>query len=213
MRAPRTNLLDRCLTEVDRALRVSAVPARAATDSPAASTPDNSLSSPQQALAANLMRVNHAGEVAAQALYRGQALVARDPALEEALHAAADEEHDHLAWCAQRLSELNSSPSVLTPVWYAGSALIGMAAGLAGDKISLGFIGETERQVTKHLEGHLERLPEQDMRSRKILERMRDDEIQHGATAMDKGGAVLPSPVRSAMRIAAKVMTTVSFRV
>jgi len=208
-----SNLLDRCLTELDRALRVAAAPARAAGPNPAEGAAEQPLTDEQQALSANLMRVNHAGEVAAQALYRGQALVAGNASLESALHAAADEEHDHLAWCADRLTELNSHPSRLTPLWYGGSALIGIAAGLAGDKISLGFIGETERQVTEHLDSHLERLPTEDLRSRKVLERMREDEIQHGASAMSNGGADLPQPVRSAMQLAAKLMTTVSFRV
>jgi len=213
MPSRKTSLVDRCLSELDRALRVAAAPARAADQNPAGDLDNGTMSDEQRTLSANLMRVNHAGEVAAQALYRGQALVARTPSLESALHAAADEEHDHLAWCADRLADLGSHPSRLTPIWYGGSALIGIVAGLAGDKVSLGFIGETERQVTEHLDKHLERLPDADLRSRKILERMRDDEIQHGANAMSKGGAELPEPVRAAMRMASKVMTTVSFRI
>ena len=159
------------------------------------------------------MRVNHAGETAAQALYRGQALVARDPALREDLLRAADEEHDHLAWCQQRATELGGGVSKLAPLWYTGSLAIGVLAGLAGDKTSLGFLAETEDQVSEHLAGHLERLPEKDNDSRAILEKMREDEIRHGQGALEQGGGELPRPVRELMRLTAKFMTTVSYRV
>jgi ubiquinone biosynthesis monooxygenase Coq7 len=178
----------------------------------ASKEPDN-LSDQERKLGAQLMRVNHSGEIAAQALYRGQALVAQNPVLRAELLDAADEEHDHLAWCQQRTTELGSHISLLTPVWYAGSFAIGMAAGLTGDKVSLGFLAETERQVTEHLDGHLDRLPERDNQSRAIIEQMRSDEIKHGNHATELGGANLPGPIKKAMRAASKVMTTLSFRV
>ncbi|EQD38253.1 ubiquinone biosynthesis, partial [mine drainage metagenome] len=158
--------------------------------------------------AASLMRVNHAGEIAAQALYHGQALVARDDATREMLLKAAREETDHLAWCAARLTELTSRPSVLDPLWYAGSFAIGALAGLLGDRVSLGFVVETERQVEGHLDGHLGALPPHDHRSRAIVEQMRADEIMHGAHAKAAGGIDLPSPVRALMGATARVMTT-----
>ena len=157
--------------------------------------------------AAGLMRVNHAGEVAAQALYHGQALVAREPELREFLLGAAREEGDHLIWCAERLAALHSRPSLLNPAWFAGGVAIGALAGLAGDRISLGFIAETERQVEGHLEEHLARLPAEDEASRAILEQMKADEIRHGAHAQQRGGSALPRPVAALMRLASKVMT------
>ncbi len=157
--------------------------------------------------AAGLMRVNHAGEIAAQALYHGQALVAHDPNVREFLLQAAREEGDHLVWCAQRLQELGSRPSLLGPVWYVGSALIGAAAGLAGDAISLGFIAETERQVEGHIDHHLERLPGSDHRSRVILKQMKADEMAHRDHAIERGGAPLNAATRGLMRGTAKIMT------
>jgi ubiquinone biosynthesis monooxygenase Coq7 len=157
------------------------------------------------------MRVNHAGEVAAQALYHGQAAFAARPEVRHLLEKAAHEEADHLAWCEQRLRELGSRPSLLGPLWYAGSFAIGAAAALAGDRTSLGFVSETERQVEGHIDSHLARLPAHDARSRAILETMRRDEIEHGAEARAAGGAELPPPVRTAMRATAKVMTTTSY--
>jgi len=153
------------------------------------------------------MRVNHAGEVAAQGLYHGQALVARDPKVRALLEQAAREETDHLAWCEERLKELNDRRSLLHPFWYAGSFAIGMAAGLASDKVSLGFVAETEKQVERHLDSHLARLPETDQRSRAIIERMRADEQAHGELARRAGGVELPSPVKFAMQMASRVMT------
>jgi 3-demethoxyubiquinol 3-hydroxylase len=153
------------------------------------------------------MRVNHAGEVAAQALYHGQALVAREPEVREFLLGAAREEGDHLIWCAERLAALHSRPSLLNPVWYAGAVAIGAVAGLAGDRISLGFIAETERQVEGHLDAHLARLPADDAASRAILEQMKSDEIRHGEHALARGGAALPGPIAALMRLASKVMT------
>ncbi len=158
-----------------------------------------------------LMRVNHAGEVAAQALYRGQALTARDPTVSSAMRRAAAEEMDHLAWCEQRLQELNGRTSLLNPLWYAGSFAIGALAGIRGDRASLGFITETERQVESHLRDHMERLPAADQRSRAILQQMTHDEIEHGETAAALGGAELPFLVRRAMRLASRVMTRGSY--
>ena len=159
------------------------------------------------------MRVNHVGEVCAQALYQAQALTARTPQLRQQMVSAAREELDHLAWTQQRLTELNSHASWLNPLWYAGAFGIGMLAGRLGDRVSLGFVVETERQVEAHLSGHLERLPEADSRSRSIVSAMRDDERRHGEAAGAAGGADPPAPVRWLMRGAAKVMTTVAYRV
>jgi ubiquinone biosynthesis monooxygenase Coq7 len=154
------------------------------------------------------MRINHAGEIAAQGLYHGQALVARDPAIRSLMEQAGREEADHLAWCEKRLSELKDRPSRLDPFWYAGSFAIGMVAGLASDRVSLGFVAETERQVEQHLASHLEQLPAEDARSRAILEQMQQDEQAHGEMARNSGGAALPAPVQKLMQAAARVMTT-----
>lgn len=180
-------------------------PARASREAPgAASAP---LEEADRRLAAGLMRVNHAGEVAAQGLYHGQSLVARDPAVRNLLEQAAREETDHLAWCEQRLRELDDRRSLLHPFWYAGSFAIGVVAGLASDKVSLGFVAETEKQVEKHLSSHLEQVPAGDARSRAILERMRDDEVAHGSLARRAGGVDLPLPVRTVMTMASRIMT------
>jgi ubiquinone biosynthesis monooxygenase Coq7 len=157
------------------------------------------------------MRVNHAGEIAAQALYHGQALVARSTTTRELLLKSAREETDHLAWCETRLKELDSHPSLLNPLWYAGSFAIGALTGLLGDRMSLGFVVETERQVEGHLDEHLARLPPDDARSRAILEAMRNDEITHGTNAKAAGGVELPSPIRSLMRSTARVMTNTAY--
>jgi ubiquinone biosynthesis monooxygenase Coq7 len=157
------------------------------------------------------MRVNHAGELAAQALYHGQALVARSAATRDMLIAAARSESDHLAWCEKRLRELAARPSLLNPLWYAGSFAIGAAAALLGDRASLGFVAETERQVEGHLDEHLGRLPPADTRSRAILRAMRAEEIAHGAAAAAAGGTALPPPVRALMRHTARVMTGTSY--
>jgi ubiquinone biosynthesis monooxygenase Coq7 len=162
-------------------------------------------------LSAGLMRVNHTGEVCAQALYSGQALVARDPVVRVALQSAASEERDHLSWCRDRLADLGSRPSLLDPVWYAGSFAWGLASGLAGDRWSLGFLAETEAQVERHLEGHLERLPADDACSRLIVAQMRDDEARHGQAGRDLGARELPLAVKLAMRAASKVMTRTAY--
>ncbi len=161
--------------------------------------------------AAALMRVNHAGEIAAQGLYHGQSLTATEPALREHLRQAAREEGDHLAWCAERLDALGARPSKLDPLWYAGALTIGAVAGLISDRTSLGFVVETERQVEAHLQGHLARLPPSDRHSRAVLEQMRDDENAHGAAALQRGAVALPGPVRGAMRLAGKVMTRLAY--
>ena len=159
------------------------------------------------------MRVNHAGEIAAQALYQGHATVARDKTIEQQMQHAADEEFDHLAWCEQRLEELGESPSKLAPVWYAGAFAIGAASGILGDRWSLGFIAETERQVCAHLESHLDGLPEEDVKSRAIVETMRDEEQEHGENAINAGAAELPEMVKKLMQLTAKVMTKTAYRV
>ena len=208
--------IDNLLVSVDRALRaVFATPTAARpVPRPAAGVPgadETTLSAAERRESASLMRVNHAGEVAAQALYHGQAVFARRPEVRDMLLRAAREEADHLAWCDQRLRELGSRPSVLGPLWYAGSFAIGAAAAAAGDAISLGFVSETERQVEGHIDSHLEKLPAGDTRSRAVLEQMRADEMAHGAAARAAGGAELPPPVQSAMRANARVMTTTSY--
>jgi ubiquinone biosynthesis monooxygenase Coq7 len=210
--------LDPLLITVDRALRSIAAPARAARPTPAAAQADGplrdgELDAAEQRESAALMRVNHAGEVAAQALYHGQAALAASPETRQMLLQAAREEADHLAWCEQRLKELHSRPSLLGPLWYAGSFAIGAAAAALGDRVSLGFVSETERQVEGHINSHLERLPAGDGRSRAILEAMRHDEVAHGETARAAGGGELPLPVRLAMRATARVMTFTSYRV
>lgn len=159
-----------------------------------------------------LMRVNHCGEICAQALYQGQALTSRDPAIRDALRSAADEETEHLAWTEQRIAELGGRKSLLNPLWYAGSLTLGLVAGALGDKLSLGFLAETERQVEAHLDGHLVSLPEDDLRSRAIVDQMRLDEIQHAETAVRYGATELPTPVKKAMKLMAKVMTGTAYR-
>jgi ubiquinone biosynthesis monooxygenase Coq7 len=164
-------------------------------------------------LSGSLMRVNHVGEVCAQALYEGQAATTSDPRLLEFFRQAALEESDHLAWTRQRLEELGARPSIFNPLWYAGAFVLGAAAGRIGDRVSLGFTVETERQVEQHLAGHLDRLPPGDQTSRAVVEQMRLDEIEHGRHAQDLGALPLPEPVRAAMRVAAKVMTVTAHRI
>ena len=208
------DLLDTCLTALDRGLRSLLSPPRSARptpEPPPAAEPAPELSAYEQGRAAALMRVNHAGEIAAQALYHGQALLARSEATRALLLKAAREETDHLAWCEARLAELDARPSRLNPLWYAGSFAIGALAALAGDRTSLGFVVETERQVEGHLEEHLGRLPPGDLRSRAILRQMRADEAAHGQTARSAGGEVLPAPVRALMRATARVMTGTAY--
>ena len=190
---------------MDKALRALLAPARPSR--PAPGQPSTVADPAQRRQTASLMRINHAGEIAAQGLYHGQALVARNPVTRALLDQAAREETDHLAWCEQRLRELDDRPSLLDPLWYAGSFVIGAVAGVAGDRHSLGFVAETERQVERHLDHHLEQIPAADQRSRAILEQMRADEQAHGQAAVDSGGALLPRPVRKLMQTTARIMT------
>ncbi len=203
--------LDRFLIAADNALRTLS-----GAVSPSRPTPGNKPAKSEQASGrehvAGLMRVDHAGEVCAQALYAGQSLMARDPRVRVALDHAGAEERDHLAWCAERLRELDSRPSLLSPFWYAGSFALGVVSGAAGDKWSMGFLVETERQVEKHIDGHIGQLPADDARSRAILEQMREDEIGHAASGRSLGAAELPAPVKGAMRLVAKVMTETAYR-
>jgi ubiquinone biosynthesis monooxygenase Coq7 len=203
--------VDRFIAEFDRALRAVTGVANASRSSPAASMPEGQVEESERAHAAALMRVNHVGEICAQALYQGQALTARDPATRAALEKAAREEEDHLAWCAERIRELGGRPSLLNPFWYAGSFAIGAAAGVLGDRWNLAFLAETERQVEEHLAGHLDQLD--DERTRAVVLAMQADEARHRASALDMGAAELPEPVKRAMRLASKVMTTVAYRV
>lgn len=204
--------LDRLIIAFDRALRGAARVGHGSTsENPADDAADDLLDDRERRHSAGLMRVNHAGEVAAQALYQGQSLVARDPGTQEAMEQAAREENDHLVWCRTRLEELGSAPSLLDPLWYAGSLAVGAAAGLAGDRWSLGFVVETEHQVVEHLDDHLSRLPDGDRRSRALLRRMQADEQHHATRARAAGGAPLPPVVRRAMRTASKVMTRTAY--
>lgn len=204
--------LDRVLATFQRALDTVAGAAVAARPSPGATQPLPELDTEGRRHAAGLMRVNHTGEVCAQALYDGQAALARDPATREHLQAAAAEETDHLAWCAERLHELDDRPSVFNPLWYTGSFAIGALAALAGDRWSLGFVVETERQVEAHLGEHMDRLPPADARSRAILAAMQADEARHADNARARGGAELPRPIPTLMRCASAVMKTVAYR-
>ncbi len=207
----RRSLADQLLVSADRALRALLAPASASRPTPGAR--GDALPETDRRRAAELMRINHAGEIAAQGLYHGQALVARDPAIRTLLEQAGREETDHLAWCETRLRELKDRPSRLDPLWYAGSFAIGMVAGLASDRVSLGFVAETERQVERHLDTHLEQLPADDQRSRAILTQMRADEKAHGELARQAGAAVLPLPVQKIMQATARVMTTTARRI
>jgi ubiquinone biosynthesis monooxygenase Coq7 len=203
-------LLDPFIAAADRALRAIAAPAHASRPYPGGRSADP-LEDAERRESAGLMRVNHAGEIAAQALYHGQALLARTPATRELLLKAAREETDHLGWCEQRLRELGSTPSLLNPLWYAGSFAIGVAAAALGDRTSLGFVAETERQVEGHLDEHLQRLPATDRDSRAVVDAMRADEIEHASSARAAGAAELPGIVRALMRGTAKVMTRTAY--
>jgi len=206
--------LDTVISAADRALRALLAPPASGrpVPTPATPTPDTALSPDDRKESAALMRVNHAGEVAAQALYHAQALFARDPEVREFMLHAAREETDHLAWCESRLKELGSQPSVLNPLWYVGSFGIGALAAVFGDATSLGFVAETERQVEGHLKSHLDRLPFEDQRSRAIVEAMCHDEVGHGRQAESAGAAVMPGPIRELMRRTASVMTHTAYR-
>jgi 3-demethoxyubiquinol 3-hydroxylase len=205
--------LDRLLVEIERALETVSVPKPVATQpSPAGDIADPALDDAARRHAAGLMRVNHVGEVCAQALYFGQAAVAREETMRRQMLDAAAEETDHLAWCGERLEELGSRPSLLNPLWYAGAYAIGVTAGLIGDRLSLGFVVETERQVEAHLGEHLTLLPDGDERSRAIVRRMKDDEARHAEQALASGAHALPPPLPSLMRLASRVMKSVAYR-
>jgi len=200
--------VDRVLIGVDQALRtLFGRPQVTERPNPAEQVADPDLTDQERDLSARLMRINHTGEVCAQALYQGQALTARLPEVRGGMERAAAEENDHLDWCEKRIHELGGRTSLLNPLWYAGSFLIGATAGFAGDKWSLGFVAETEHQVGDHLDSHLHRLPAQDERTRAIVEQMKEDEAHHATVALEGGGAPLPAPLRLAMTLASKVMT------
>ena len=204
-------MLDPFILELDKALRTLFVAAPTARGVPGRACPEATWSAPDKGHAAALMRVNHVGEVCAQALYQGQALTCRDPALRGELQRASDEEVEHLAWTERRIAELGGRVSVLNPLWYGGALAIGLAAGKLGDRWNLGFLAETERQVEAHLGGHLARLPAQDAKSRAIVAQMKTEEREHADLAVRLGAAELPAQAKAAMRAAAKVMTRTAY--
>ncbi len=205
--------LDKLLSQVDNGLRVVFGRATASREYPANTADENELNDDERTQCSGMMRVNHTGEICAQALYNGQLVTAKNPKTRDMLTHAAIEETDHLAWCEQRLDELGSHTSYLNFLWYWHSFAIGAAAGLCGDAISLGFVEETEAQVGRHLNGHLERLPQHDERSRAVVTQMAADEAEHGQAAADAGGKALPSPIKFMMKMTAKVMTTLAYRI
>ncbi len=212
MSSRRFTTADRIIINLDRAVRsLQGRNPGSGRPSPAHTEDSEAMTARDKRASAALMRVNHAGEVAAQALYHGQALTARDPELRRAMEQAAREEDDHLRWCRQRLDELGGRTSLLDPFWYAGALTFGAVAGIAGDRVNLGFLAETEHQVVAHLEDHLSRLPESDVRSRAVLEQMREDEAAHARGAEDRGAVDLPPLVKRAMRFASRVMTRTAY--
>ena len=203
--------VDELIVAFDKGLRTVFGTAQSLHKTPGGELPESALTETERTLSASLMRVNHTGEICAQALYQGQALTARNARARSALEQAAQEETEHLAWTEARIRELGGRKSLLNPVWYAGSFAIGAAAGLLGDRWNLGFLAETERQVVEHLEGHLRRLPQADRKSREVVEKMRADEARHATSAIKHGGAELPSPAKLAMRLSSKLMTGTAF--
>ena len=206
-------LIDDIVTGFDRALKTLAAGPVAERANPAEPVEETSLSDAERRHAAGLMRVNHTGEICARGLYEGQALTAQDPGTRESLLGAAQEETDHLAWCQERLGELDSKPSMLNPLFYTASYAMGALTGLLGDRISLGFVEATEDQVCEHLEAHMESLPPQDAKSRSIVAQMHADEARHGAQAIAEGGAEFPRPVKDLMTLISKVMTETTYRI
>lgn len=206
-------MIDRLITEFDKALRTVFAPAPTQRPMPGEATPDAEMTDTERRHAAALMRINHCGEICAQALYQGQALTSRDPSVKTALERAAWEETEHLNWTERRINELGGRTSLLNPVWYVGSLALGVIAGRFGDRWNLGFLAETERQVEGHLEDHLSRLPPQDRRSSEILEQMKTDEIGHAAMAVHHGAAELPTAVKRAMRLSSRLMTATAYYV
>ncbi len=206
-------LLDETIRRFDRAVRTLSGVRVGVRANPSVSVDGGTLDDGARTHAAGLMRVNHTGEICAQALYEGQALTARDKVVRERLLSSADEEADHLAWCAERLDELGGAPSLLNPLFYVASYAMGVATGLLGDKVSLGFVEATEDQVCRHLERHLDALPIEDAKSRAIVDRMREEEARHGSAALAMGGAAFPEPVKRAMTLLSRVMTETTYRI
>ena len=205
--------IDHVIGNIDNAMRtIFGRPHITERENPATEIDDNEMSAAERKHAAGLMRVNHAGEVSAQGLYTGQAMTARLPDVREKMERAAMEENDHLDWCEKRVKELDENVSLLNPIWYFGSLAIGATAGIAGDKWSLGFVAETEHQVIRHLDSHLESLPKQDAKSRAIVEQMKEDEAHHATIALQHGGAALPQPVKKMMGLTSKIMTSLAYR-
>jgi len=205
------SFLDHFIAHLDNGIRTLFGENHATRPNPADTHTSQNLNDVEKQLAGRLMRINHAGEVAAQGLYQGQALTAKLANVREQMEEAAQEEVDHLAWCKTRTEELGTHTSLLDPVWYMGSVTIGAIAGIAGDKWSLGFVTETERQVVKHLEGHLNQLPQHDEKSRAILEQMKIDEQHHATTALEAGAVELPNPIKKAMTLTSKIMTRTTY--
>ena len=205
--------IDELIAAADQALRTLGAPPKPAKASPAGEESEDRLSTAERRRSGALMRVNHAGEVAAQALYHGQSAFARNPALRQQLQQAAAEEEDHLAWCGERLKELGSRPSRLGPLWYLGCYALGAGTALLGDRVSLGFVAETERQVVDHLKDHLRRLPANDARSASILKQMAEDEARHGESARLRGGSKLPLPARGLMALGGQLLRNLAYRV
>lgn len=205
---------DKMLMQFDQAMQtVFGRPQVTERSNPANGLAETELSDAERDHTARLMRINHTGEVCAQALYQGQAVTARDPSVRESMERSAQEENDHLDWCESRIEELGGRTSLLNPLWYAGSFAIGAAAGIVGDKWSLGFVAETERQVEKHLEEHIDQVPPEDEKTHAILEQMKADEIEHATKAVAKGGVELPGPIKLAMQLTSKVMTKSVYRI
>ncbi|MCK9987792.1 MAG: 3-demethoxyubiquinol 3-hydroxylase [Azoarcus sp.] len=204
--------MDQLIVEFDKALRTLFAPARSVRPVPGGDMPDTLLSDGQREHVAGLMRVNHCGEICAQALYQGQAIMSRDASVRRELEQASNEETEHLAWTEQRIAELGGRKSLLNPLWYGGSLALGMLAGRLGDRWNLGFLAETERQVEAHLGGHLDQLPAEDQKSREIIGQMKVDEARHADTAIGLGAHELPGPVKTAMKLMARVMTTTAYR-
>ncbi len=204
-------MIDQLIIGFDRALRTVFANAHTVRPVPGESRPEAEMSEEERRHAAALMRVNHCGEICAQALYQGQALMSDNEDIKKALAGAAQEETEHLAWTERRIAELGGRKSLLNPLWYGGSLAIGMLAARFGDRANLGFLAETERQVEAHLKSHLTRLPEQDLRSRDIVEQMKADEVAHAETALQLGGVELPAPVKAAMKASSRLMTGVAY--
>ena len=203
--------IDDLIVEFDKGLRTLLAPARTTRPLPGKGLAEAEMGKEEKRLAAALMRVNHSGEICAQALYQGQALTARKPEIQQALKEAANEETEHLNWCESRINDLGGRKSLLNPAWYTGSLAIGALAGALGDKWSLGFLAETEKQVVRHLDSHLQRLPANDVKSRAVVEQMKEDEARHATTALEHGAAELPAPVKLAMKLSARMMTRTAY--